>query len=293
MVILIMLACQPSMAKAFEIAIVKSNHSKPFDIFIEGFRHALPSSELHIKSINNDEALGRSILNKLSENPKIDIILTLGSKASWLARNISNKPVLFSMLSNPGRYQLNNTPGVLINVPYQDYLKQNKTLLPRVQNIGVLYSAQQQKLLEEIKQYASDKGLHLNGYQIDGLKDIAHATDTLLRHNDALWLISDPVVTRSPRIIKDIIILKAVQQHIPIIGLNKWSVVNGALYCLSTDYTSLGTQSAKMVQRILAGEKRIGHEAGKDIKVFVNNHIYETLSTTTKITLPTRSYLLR
>ncbi len=290
---LFLLMLQPSVAAAFEVAIVKSSDVKPFDIFIEGFRHAFPSAKLHVSSISNSEKKGQAILNTLVSNPSIDIIVTLGSKASWLARNITHKTTIFSMLSNPDRYQLHNTSGVLINVPHERYLAQNIKLLPRVKSIGLIHSTQQNELITQIKNHATNQGLQLNSYEISDLKGIAKATDSLLEQNDALWLINDPVVTRSPRIIKDIIILKAVQHHTPIIGFNKWSVANGALYCLSTDYRSIGTQSAEMAQRILAGDKTIRHEVGNDIKVFVNNHMYETLSTTIKITLPTKSYLLR
>lgn len=278
----------PALAFAGDILIFRSNDSEPYQLFEEGFSKAI-NHKIVVETVDNDN----TDIQKLIDKHSPDAVLALGPQAAWYSRNTETTPVYYSMLSNPGRYKLNEFSGVELNSSPREYMEQIADILPIARTVGVIYSKNNADYINRAIRVARSYNIRLIAKEINKTEDLNDAVDSLLSQVDVMWLISDPIVTQSARLIKELIILKSLRKRIPVVGLNKWSVKNGTLFCLSADYERLGIQTARLVSRKLRGEKGISQEYALDADIYVNGNVVNRLINYTTIRIPTHSYLLK
>jgi len=273
---------------AYEIRVLKSKDAKPFDLFMKGFMDTVPSAKISVENMEGDIEKGVKIVRRIQgENP--DLILALGAKAAWVAREVRNTRVVFSMLSGPEKYKLGNMAGVKLDVPVEFYLKQAKEIIPGLQIIGVIHS--EDRLIAEAKSAAGAMGLEIVSEKISSLEEIQSVMDVLLANVDAIWVHSDPVVMSSSRVVKELIILKALRKRVPVIGFNKWLVDSGgALFCLFSNYDDIGRQTGRLVNRIKESNASHMIESPEALKVFVNKDVVERLRQRIRIEIPQNAY---
>ncbi len=273
---------------AFEIKVLKSKDAKPFDLFMKGFKRTVPYADISVVSMEDDMKKGAKIIKNIQgENP--DLILALGAKAAWVAREVRNTRVVFSMLSNPEKYKLGNMSGVTLDIPAGSYLKQAEEIIPGLNIIGVIHS--ENVFIAEAKSTAREMGLEIMSEKISSLDEVQKTTDIILKYVDALWIYHDPVIMSSSRLVKEMIILKALRKRIPVIGFNKWLVKSGgALFCLFCKYDDIGKQTGRMVNRIKDNNSGNLIESPEAIKVFVNKNVVERLRQRKRIEIPQNAY---
>ncbi len=273
---------------AFGIKVLKSKNAKPFDLFMKGFEGTIPYADISVVSIEDNIKKGEKIVRKIQkENP--DLILALGAKAAWVARKVRNTRVVFSMLSNPEKYKLGKMSGVKLDILAEPYLRKAKEIIPGLQTIGVIHS--EDMFTAEIISTARKMGLEIVSERISSLEEIQEATDIMLKSVDALWIHHDPLIMSSSRLVKEMIILKALRKRIPVIGFNKWLVKSGgALFCLFSKYDDIGKQTGRMVHHIKDNNSENLIESPEALKVFVNKNVVERLRQQMKIEIPRNAY---
>lgn len=280
-----------SLSLAYDITIIKSREAVPYDLFLKEFTKVLPEVNIRIENMYGDINKGKKIIDGIGKN-NTDLVLVLGPKAAWVTKHEREIPVVFSMLSNPEQYSLGNLAGVRLNFSAEQYLENFRKIMPGVIKIGVIYSKDNNEFIEEAGNVAKQMGMEILGKEVNELRGVQAVVDELLPKIDVLWIYRDPVVTGNPKVVKQIILLRALRKNVPIIGANKWSVKNGALFSLFTEYQDIGRQAGMMVKRMLKGGGA-EVEPPSDIKVFFNQNVIERLSSRVKLNVPRNAFFAK
>ncbi|VAX08411.1 hypothetical protein MNBD_GAMMA26-569 [hydrothermal vent metagenome] len=268
---------------AYDIAILKSSNADKYDVFATAFSMAFPNENISVINMDEDIGKGRKLMEKFDKE-KTDMVVALGPRAAWVSKQGHDTPVLISMLSQPGRYGLNDSPGVSLDYSMEQRLKEFIKVIPGTKRIGIIYSEGNDEFVAEAITVANRIGLKIFEKKISDITKLKGALDEILPLIDALWMRTDKVVTSNVTVVKQMIILQALQSKIPIIGSNKWAVNNGALFCLFTDYEDIGRQTGSMARRMLKGENFSMMPPAR-IRVFVNAYVYERLSASMQVNI--------
>lgn len=292
LLVCLLLFALPCSALPQDIFILQTSDAEPYDIFTSSLKKHLRNPKVQISIMNNDISKGKEILADRALIGDSEAILALGSKAAWVAKDQSELPVFYSMLSRPERYHLQQLSGVSLDIPYNNYLQVYNSLFPGASRIGIIYSDKNQDEIDLIRAQAKRHDITIIASRIESLSEISGAIEKTLNQSDALWLISDPLVTSSPRLIKEAILLPAVKSNMPVIGLNKWSVANGALFNISGDYEYMGQQVADIINQHFNGSHEIRQYTPSATKTFFNRKVLQGLMQTHTITIPNNAYYI-
>jgi len=280
-----------SIALAYNIVILTSKDAAPYDSFVKEFKRVLPDSNIKVMNMEGDANMGNAIIDKAAED-RADLVVALGPRAAWVAKNKQDIPVMFSMLSNPKKYDLDGRTGIRIGFSLHQQLRMFKKIIPNMKRVGVLYSDTSSSEIKELKNIALEVGLEIVAKKVDDVREVAAAVDDLLLHADALWLRKDRFITSNARLLKQVVLLRALRKKIPIIGDNKWAVQNGALFCLFTSYQSIGAQAGEMVNQFMSkGES--GFQYPSDVNIFINSNVAERLSPGVAVVVPRDAFFVK
>jgi putative ABC transport system substrate-binding protein len=267
---------------AADIAVVNSENIKPYAEALEGAKGVINANftvyNLEDKLQNEAEVVS-SINSK-----KPDVILLLGAKAAHVInKDVQNIPLVYCMVSNPEKYNIsgNNITGVKSSIPIEKQVDTLNNIFPKMKTVGIIYSSDEVKnTVDEIKTDFASKKINVIAVKVDSADKIPDAVEEVTSKADVFWLIYDPVVTSSERIVTDWIILPTLKKKIPIVGFNKWSVSMGALLCLYSDYKDIGIQAANIAKEILSGVSpgSIKVSSPKDAKILINYKVLKRIA---------------
>ena len=270
-----------------DILVLNSRDSVPYQEFTSGLKE-LAHSTVQVVQIDNDMSQIETLMRDI--NPEKVVALTSPIAQYLHQKNIPNS--YFSMISNAHTLKLSRMTGVELNADPQQYLATTRRLLPNVQRVGVMYSADNIDIIEQAKNDAAQHNLILVTIQINNTAEIYDAMQQLLTGSDAIWLINDPIVTYSAKIVKDLILLTAIKANKPIFGLNKWAVKNGALFCLSADYKEVGKQLSVMMQRPTDEHNR-SYEYPRDTRLIINHSMSHYFNNNIDIMIPKDALIIK
>jgi putative ABC transport system substrate-binding protein len=233
-----------------------SAYHKAVEGFIEQLRTQLKrdfTTIVYESKEGLEAALEQRRLNP--EMSGIDLILTVGSKATTeVAQNITNIPIVFTMVLNPERtlQDAQNVVGVSLNIPVELQFRMIKQVLPTAKNVGVIYNpAQNASVVEESAKIAEQEGLRLKRFPVNSPKDIPDALEQVSEQADILWGIVDETVYTSRTTVS--IIQTTWKKQLPFVGTSEPYVKAGALWALVFDNKDVGRQSARLASQILMG----------------------------------------
>lgn len=245
-----LLLATPTFAQ--DIAILLSGELPVYHKAVKGFRSGLsPSFAVHEyvlgQPMSADRELGRRIR---ASNP--DLVFAVGGKAAHVARiEIVDQPVVFCLVLNPEIHALPsaNMTGILMTVPSKDQLASMRTVLPKLNRVGLVYSLDSSPFVFHAQQSAKDLGLTLVATPITRPADLPGALRTLLPQVDALWLLRDPTVVNVDSL--RFLMRTALDFNVPVFGFSSGLMRHGALATFSLDYQLIGRQAASLARDIL------------------------------------------
>lgn len=227
------------------------------------------------------------------ETLKPGMILALGARAAYaVSSEIREIPILFAMISSPEHYGITgpNVTGIKSSIPIETRLGILKNTIPGLKRIGIIYGDPGlDQWLREARVAAGREELELLPVRIGSLNDLPEALEELLPRIDLLWLVYDPVVTASRKVIQEWIMLPALRRKVPVAGFNKWTVTVGALLCIYADYRQMGEQAGEMANRLLAGDppSTIPPQSPAEPRILINPSVARRLG----ISIPSRAYI--
>ncbi len=242
------------------IAILYSDSTKHTLRTISGFEWSLkncdPPCQLLPYYLKTTDESQKSQISSL----KPDILLAVGSTATAFAdKYFPTTPIVFAKVLNPiesGFIRSWDNPsghvtGAALDIPVGQQIQKFATVIPNLKRIGVVYTDNSSRLVDEARRACAGQNLTLIAIKIESSKELPAAIDSLCRTADGIWTIADELLS-SPQFIRHTLV-ETLRAKIPIMGFNQNFVENGALFCLEADYKFIGRQAGEMVLALMNG----------------------------------------
>ena len=280
-----------SSATAERIAVlVTHGNVGPYTIPATVFTEALTDAgyTVEVFDLRGKLARGRKIVRELLKDPP-DVCFTSGNKAAVAAAEaFSDIPVIFSMVLNWRRLELqrkSNFAGIAMDVPPLSQLTQLKFIAPNVARLGMLYSIETPpEMLEQAQQAADALGLALVTKKLElpegaesvwralrtvspvksvnalwrtlrqavSVKELSPVWQEIQAEIDVLWMLPDPIIYDEENF--RYLVRKSREAQKLFLAYSENFVRGGSLLSISPDYEGIGYQAADLAERILLGE---------------------------------------
>ena len=237
------------------ILVVNTNNAvERYHVAQVAFMNTLKESKVNIINLGEDDHPVDTLQDLLNEQ-NYDAIYCIGAKALGAIDYIDPEtPVIFSSVLNWRRFS--NQPnyyGVASEVAPEAQLTWFKYFFPETQKIGVLYSSDNQTLINDAITTADKLSLTILAEEINSQSHLIAQAEELLPRVDALWLISDSTVLASTHSVRAL--FEYTDQHnVPVLSYDAVFVEMGAVLSISADKPTTGRQAALMTEGILRGE---------------------------------------
>ncbi|MDI6781842.1 MAG: ABC transporter substrate-binding protein [bacterium] len=240
--------------EAAAVAVIFSSDIAPYQQAWQGFKEFFEKRKIAIKvyeyNLKHQEL--EAIYSQVKKQ-KQDIILTLGSGASKLARQrITHTPVVFSMVLNPEEIVSSNITGVSLSIPAIIQLREIKRLLPQVKKIGTIYSHGTLHMYNEISQACGELDCQLISRKVSSGEDISQALKSISGEIDCFLMIPDTKIY-FPKAV-EYLLIEGLKRKFPVIGLSSYYTRAGALVSFECDYYDIGIQAGEIALKILGGQ---------------------------------------
>lgn len=239
-----------------------------------------------IRNANGQIQLAANIANELaSQSP--DIIVAITTPMAQAVVKTARCQVVFAAVTDPVGAGLvksldkgeENVTGTSDAWPYEDQLKLIRRISPDVKRLGVLYNpgeAASQYGIKEIRRFAPGLGLELVEGSVSSTGEVYPVAQNLAGRVDALFLSSDNTVIGGVSAAVKV----AMEHKRPLYVGDSGTVEKGGLAAVSVGYSELGTETGKLVIRILNGERNIATVVAGGSEVYVNKKAAEMMGVT-------------
>lgn len=218
--------------------------------------------KIEYQNAQGDQAVAQSIAESFVSDSK-DLILAIATPTAQAAYNATKEiPVLITAVTDPIQAGLakslekseTNVTGTSDATPIDKQFALIRELLPESKKVGIVYNTSElnsEVQVAQAKVIAQKYGLELVIKGVTSVNDLAQVLDSLLKEVDVLYTPTDNlIVSATPLVVK-----KAMENKIPLIGCIEDQVNQGALATETIDYYKLGYQTGEVAVRILKGEK--------------------------------------
>lgn len=171
-------------------------------------------------------------------------------------------PLVFTAVTDPVAAKLVPSlekPGGMITgvsdlTPIAKHLDLIQQITPQVKRLGVLYNAGEANsvaLVALLKQAAPARQLNLVEATATNSGGVSSAAQSLVGKVDAIYVPTDNTIASA----LEAVLKVGIDNKVPVYAGDSDSVKRGAIATLSFDYLALGRDTARIVDRILKGEK--------------------------------------
>ncbi len=283
-------------SKAYKIGISQIVTHPALDATVNGFKDGLAAAgytnvTYDLQNAEGDMATTASIAQKFAGD-NLDLVLGVATPtAQALAKAITDKPVLFTAVTDPvgaGLVQDPNAPsgnvtGVSDMQPVKPILELVKTFRPDAKAVGMVYNAGESNsvfLVNQAEKDAATMGLTIVKAPAGTSAEVQAAAQSLIGRADAIMVIGDNTAVSA----LESIIKVAEQNQMPLVAGDPDSVKRGAVAAYGFDYYDLGKQTGAMAAQVLSGTpiSDIPVEFAKNLQLSVN----EKAAAAQGVTLP-------
>lgn len=263
----------PQLKAGEDIAVIVGEDYNVYSLALAGFKTTYTGNTVEYL-MHGDVEEGKKIVRKIeSQSPRL--ILTIGNKATQIAKlNISNIPIVFSLVINPEQYDIEgkNICGVRLDIHPKDQIQMLKVVAPQVRKLGVIYNPDKSSnIVKEAEKAVNQLGIELIAIKAKSLSDVTEGIRALEGKIDAFWMIIDPLVANNDVFKK--LLLVSLSERIGLIVPAQAFVKEGGLLAIDVDYKKIGIQTGEMVNQILSGSttpEAIGIKSPEGIRPVIN-----------------------
>jgi putative ABC transport system substrate-binding protein len=271
-------------SKAYKIGISQIVTHPALDATVNGFKDALAAAgytnvTYDLQNAEGDMATTASIAQKFAGD-NLDLVLGVATPtAQALAKAITDKPVLFTAVTDPVGAGLvtdpnapsGNVTGVSDMQPVKPILELVKTFRPDAKAVGMVYNAGESNsvfLVNQAEKDAATMGLTIVKAPAGTSAEVQAAAQSLIGRADAIMVVGDNTAVSA----LESIIKVAEQNKMPLVAGDPDSVKRGAVAAYGFDYYDLGKQTGDMAAKVLSGTpiSDIPVEFAKNLQLSVN-----------------------
>ena len=236
-----------------------------------------------VRNANGQVHLAVNIANELaSQNP--DVIVAITTPMAQAVAKAARCPVVFAAVTDPvgaglvksldqGEKMITGTSDAW---PYEDQLKLIRQITPNARRLGVLYNpgeAASQYGIREIRRFAPGLRFKLIEGAVSSTGEVYPVAQNLAGQVDALFLSSDNTVIGGVAAAVKV----AIEHKIPLYVGDSGTVEKGGLAAVSVGYAELGTETGKLVVRVLNGERYIPTVVARGSEIYINKKAAELM----------------
>ncbi len=242
------------------IAIVCSDSSNATDRSVKGIKQSLRRSDNSIKTAQlNLKADGPDEIARKIEQLGPDLVISVGSPSTlYIKENFPHIPLIFSTVLNPETSGIISSStsrekitGASLDIPIDIQMQKFMMVYPQMKKIGVMYTEQTAKLIEDARHVAPELGLEIVAIKINSENEVPRALDSLCRVTDGIWTTADEQIY-TPQATK-FMILASLRNRKPIMGFSPSFVKSGALLGLNYDYKDIGRRAGELAVKFFQG----------------------------------------
>ena len=243
--------------------------------------------EIDFQNAQGEQRNLKTISQQLAESS--DVVLAIATpSAQSLANTTQTTPVIFSAVTDPVSAKLVESrehPGGNVtgtsdqsSDAISTQINLIKKVLPKAKSIGILYTQSEPNSVvqkDEAKRLLEEKGFTVVEKTILDSNNVKAAAESLMTEVDMVFVPTDNIISSTMETVKQV----SIKHKVPVFGGSTEMVALGGLYNYGTDYEELGRQTARMLVRILKGEKpeNIAVELPEKLELHTNQEMAAAL----------------
>ena len=243
--------------------------------------------EIHLQNAQGEQRNLKTISQQLSESS--DVVLAIATpSAQSLANTTQTTPVIFSAVTDPVSAKLVESrehPGGNVtgtsdqsSDAISTQINLIKKVLPKAKTIGILYTQSEPNSVvqkDEAKRLLEEKGFTVVEKTILDSNNVKAAAESLMTEVDMVFVPTDNIISSTMETVKQV----SIKHKVPVFGGSTEMIAVGGLYNYGTNYEELGRQTARMLIRVLKGEKpeNIAVELPEKLELHTNQEMADAL----------------
>jgi putative ABC transport system permease protein len=215
-----------------------------------------------LKNAQNDYATAQAIIQDIVRR-KYDYLITASTLALQVAANGNKQiPHVFGAVTDPYRMGVARSPadhipnltGVATFQPVESTIKAMRAIFPRAKRIGMVWNpaeANSEACTEKARAAAKQNGFQLIERTVNTPDEVKDAVTALLTKDiDIFFTSGDNTVILAVATVAAL--LK--ERKVPYFTNDPTDIQRGAFFSISADYVEVGVETARMAERVIAGE---------------------------------------
>ena len=243
--------------------------------------------EIDLQNTQGEQRNLKTISQQLAESS--DVVLAIATpSAQSLANTTQTTPVIFSAVTDPVSAKLVESrehPGGNVtgtsdqsSDAISTQINLIKKVLPKAKTIGILYTQSEPNSVvqkDEAKRLLKEKGFTIVEKTILDSNNVKAAAESLMAEVDMVFVPTDNIISSTMETVKQV----SIKHKVPVFGGSTEMVAVGGLYNYGTNYEELGRQTARMLVRVLKGEKpeNIAVELPEKLELHTNQEMADAL----------------
>ena len=243
--------------------------------------------EIDLQNAQGEQRNLKTISQQLAESS--DVVLAIATpSAQSLANTTQTTPVIFSAVTDPVSAKLVESrehPGGNVtgtsdqsSDAISTQINLIKKVLPKAKTIGILYTQSEPNSVvqkDEAKRLLEEKGFSVVEKTILDSNNVKAAAESLMTEVDMVFVPTDNIISSTMETVKQV----SIKHKVPVFGGSTEMVAVGGLYNYGTNYEELGRQTARMLVRVLKGEKpeNIAVELPEKLELHTNQEMADAL----------------
>ena len=243
--------------------------------------------EIDLQNAQGEQRNLKTISQQLAESS--DVVLAIATpSAQSLANTTQTTPIIFSAVTDPVSAKLVESrehPGGNVtgtsdqsSDAISTQINLIKKVLPKAKTIGILYTQSEPNSVvqkDEAKRLLEEKGFTVVEKTILDSNNVKAAAESLMAEVDMVFVPTDNIISSTMETVKQV----SIKHKVPVFGGSTEMVAVGGLYNYGTNYEELGRQTARMLIRVLKGEKpeNIAVELPEKLELHTNQEMADAL----------------
>ena len=243
--------------------------------------------EINLQNAQGEQRNLKTISQQLAESS--DVVLAIATpSAQSLANTTQTTPVIFSAVTDPVSAKLVESrehPGGNVtgtsdqsSDAISTQINLIKKVLPKAKTIGILYTQSEPNSVvqkDEAKRLLEEKGFTVVEKTILDSNNVKAAAESLMTEVDMVFVPTDNIISSTMETVKQV----SIKHKVPVFGGSTEMIAVGGLYNYGTNYEELGRQTARMLVRVLKGEKpeNIAVELPEKLELHTNQEMADAL----------------
>lgn len=243
--------------------------------------------EIDLQNAQGEQRNLKTISQQLAESS--DVVLAIATpSAQSLANTTQTTPVIFSAVTDPVSAKLVESrehPGGNVtgtsdqsSDAISTQINLIKKVLPKAKTIGILYTQSEPNSVvqkDEAKRILEEKGFTVVEKTILDSNNVKAAAESLMAEVDMVFVPTDNIISSTMETVKQV----SIKHKVPVFGGSTEMIAVGGLYNYGTNYEELGRQTARMLIRVLKGEKpeNMAVELPEKLELHTNKEMADAL----------------